>query len=265
MDGRVLGAGALSLILAACGGEGGGGGSAAPPGPTVTGGGSAPSSGPGDTMAYFPLAAGNQWLYNSTDSSTNTPSLIFDVTAAVNGTKTVQGQLATTFTRSNSSTTAAPIDQYYASSGGGISYLGTTDPADTITPLLIPYPQLLFPVVTGTVSSISGKNLAFGKDATGKAITLSLTQTIVNSALETVSVPAGTLSEWIRTQRYLSQWHATHRSGCGQRSHRLANARSATGRRGRDQFQNDFSVNEKRVRIGKCLKHDCARWRVFAS
>jgi hypothetical protein len=145
-------------------------------------------------MAYFPLAAGNQWLYNATDSSTNTPLLIFDVTAAVNGTKTVQGQLATIVTHTNSSTTAAPTDQYYASSGGGITYLGTTDPADTITPLLIPYPQLLFPVTTGTVSSITGKNLAFGKDAAGKAITLNLTQTIVNSGLETVSVPAGTFA-----------------------------------------------------------------------
>jgi hypothetical protein len=185
---------ALTLMLGALIGSCGGGGSSAPPGPTVTGNGSAPSTGPGDTMEYFPLAAGNQWLYNSTDSSTNTPSLIFDVTAAVNGTKTVQGQLATIVTRTNSSTAAAPTDQYYASSGGGITYLGTTDPADTITPLLIPYPQLLFPVTTGTVSSITGKNLAFGKDVAGKAITLSLTQTIVNSALETVSVPAGTFT-----------------------------------------------------------------------
>lgn len=193
---RLIASIALILVLAAslesCGGGGGGGGSSPPPGPSVTGNGSAPNTGPGDTMAYFPLAEGNQWLYNSTDSSTNTPSLIFDVTAAVNGTKTVQGQLATIVTRSDSSTAAAPIDQYYTSSAGGATYFGTSDPADTITPLLIPYPQLLFPVTTGTVSSITGKNLAFGKDAAGNAITLNLTQTIVNSGLETVSVPAGT-------------------------------------------------------------------------
>jgi hypothetical protein len=145
-------------------------------------------------MAYFPLAAGNEWLYNSTDSSTNTPSLIFDVTAAVNGTKTVQGELATIVTRTNSSTTDVPTDQYFASSSGGITYLGTTDPADTITPLLVPYPQLLFPVDTGTVSNVIGKNLAFGKDGAGKAITLNLTQTIVNSGLESVNVPAGTFA-----------------------------------------------------------------------
>jgi len=181
----------LGTWIGACGGGGGGGGSSPPPGPSVTGSGSAPSTGPGDTMAYFPLAAGNQWLYNSTDSSTNTPSLIFDVTAAVNGTKTVQGQSATIVTRTNSPT---PVDQYYASSAGGITYFGTSDPADTITPLLIPYPQMLFPVSTGTVSSITGKNLAFGKDAAGNAITLNLTQTIVNAGLETVSVPAGTFA-----------------------------------------------------------------------
>jgi hypothetical protein len=182
----------LGALIGSCGG--GGGGSLAPSGPTVTGNAAAPSTGPGDVMAYFPLAAGNQWLYNSTDSSTNTPTLIFDVTAAVNGTTTVQGSLATIVTHTNSSTAAAPIDQYYASSGGGITVLGTTDPADTITPLLVPYPQLLFPVTTGTVSSITGKNLAFGKDAAGNPIALNLTQNIVNSGLETVSVPAGTFA-----------------------------------------------------------------------
>jgi hypothetical protein len=187
----------LGALMESCGG-GGGGGSSVPPGPTVTGNGSAPNAGPGDTMAYFPLAAGNQWLYNSTDSSTNTPSLIFDVTAAVNGTTTIQGQLATIVTHTNSSTATAPIDQYYASSGGGITVLGTTDPADTITPLIIPYPQLLFPVNTGTVSSITGKNLTFGKDAAGNAIKLNFTQTIVNSGLETVSVPAGTFANAMR-------------------------------------------------------------------
>lgn len=185
---------ALTLTLGLMESCGGGGGGSSAPGPTVTGSGSAPSTGPGDTMAYFPLAQGNQWLYNSTDSSTNTPSLIFDVTASVNGTKTIQGQPATVVTRTESSTAAPPVDQYYASSAGGITYYGTTDPADTITPLLIPYPQLLFPVTAGTVSSVTGKNLAFGKDTAGNAITLNLTQTIVNAGLETVSVPAGTFA-----------------------------------------------------------------------
>jgi len=41
-----------------------------------------------------------------------------------------------------------------------------------------------------------------------------------------------------------SQWHATHRSECWQRNHRLANERITTRRRGWDQFQNDFSVIE---------------------
>jgi hypothetical protein len=145
-------------------------------------------------VGYFPLAAGDQWLYNSTDSSTINPSLIFDVTAAVNGTKTIQGQAVTVVTRTNSSTSAAAVDQYYAATGGGITYFGTNDPADTISPQLIPYPQLLFPVATGTVSTITGRNLPFGKDATGNPLTLNLTQTIVNADLETVSVPAGTFA-----------------------------------------------------------------------
>jgi hypothetical protein len=60
---------ATGIVVGVFGGSGGGGGGSSsppaappPPGPTVTGNGFAPTSGPGDTSAYYPLAAGNQWL-----------------------------------------------------------------------------------------------------------------------------------------------------------------------------------------------------------
>ena len=55
----------------------------------------------------------------------------------------------------------------------------------------MPFAQLLFPVSTGTVSSVVGKNLPAGMDSSGNAITLDLTQKIVNNGLEAVDVAAG--------------------------------------------------------------------------
>jgi hypothetical protein len=72
-----------------------------------------------------------------------------------------------------------------------VSLLGNTDATDTITPAVVPYAVLLFPVQTGTVSSIRGTNLSLGNDASGKPVTLDVTQTIQNTGIEAVSVPAG--------------------------------------------------------------------------
>ncbi len=44
----------------------------------------------------------------------------------------------------------------------------------------------------GQVSQVVGENLPFGTDANHNPVTLNLTQTITNSAMETVDVPAGT-------------------------------------------------------------------------
>src|SRR5256885_16748949 len=56
-----------SLLLFGCGGGGGGyggGGGGGGGSPTVTGKGFAPSTGPGDTAGYFPVASGDQWQVN---------------------------------------------------------------------------------------------------------------------------------------------------------------------------------------------------------
>lgn len=183
-----------AVVLAACGGGGSGGGavSSSPPAAAVTGNGLAPANGPGDTQAYFPQAQGDQWSYNFV---TNDPKALVStavVTAAINGTTTVQGLTATVLTVNDPTTAQGGYSQYFYKSGGGVTLLGNNESGDTITPLVVPYAELLFPVQVGLVSSIVGTNLPAGKDSGGNAITVNVTQKISNVAIETVDVPAGT-------------------------------------------------------------------------
>src|SRR5271156_4701147 len=75
-------------------------------------------------------------------------------------------------------TTASPIgtstgtlDNYYYASPGGITYLGNNDATDGGTRLIIPTPQLLFPVNSGQVAGIVGTNLPLGNATQGNPIT----------------------------------------------------------------------------------------------
>lgn len=187
----------LLVLLVACGGGSGSGGGGPPP-PTVTGNGFAPTTGPGDTGSYFPVGAGDAWLADvtTTDPKASAPSGTGTVT--VTGTTTIKGATATIFSVANSTSVAGPFNSYFSVSNGGVTNLGNNNPGDTLSPLIIPYGQLLFPVQVGQVSNVVGQNLAFGKDAAGNPITLDLTQTISNAAMETVDVPAGTFTNAIK-------------------------------------------------------------------
>jgi hypothetical protein len=193
--------GAALLVLTACGGGGGGGGSGGPPpppAPIVTGNGFAPTTGPGDTNSYFPTGAQDQWLFDFTTDDPKALAQAGTVTIAVTGTKTIQGVSATVYTRADPTSSSGGYDEYFAVGNGGVTALGNTDPGDLISPLIIPYVELLFPVSLGQVSQVVGENLPFGTDANHNPITLNLTQTITNSAMETVDVPAGTFTNALK-------------------------------------------------------------------
>lgn len=187
---------AYGALVAACGGGGGGGGGGS--GPSVTGNGFAPSTGPGDTSQYFPGTQGNSWAFNYVTNDPNAVAQSAIVGLAVNGTKLVQGVTATVLTRTDPTLMSGGYDQYFYVNGGGVTLLGNTDATDTITPLITPYVELLFPVQVGPVSSLTATNLPFGRDSGGNPITLNLTQSIVNVAIESVDVPAGTFSNAMR-------------------------------------------------------------------
>src|SRR5205823_6103073 len=186
------------LCVTSCGGGGGSGGPPPPPPPGVTGNGFAPATGPGDTNSYFPTGAQDQWRFDFTTDDPKATAPSGTVTLTVTGTKTIQGASATVYTHSDPTSSSGGYDEYFAVGNGGVTALGNTDPGDSISPLLIPYVQLLFPVSLGQVSQVVGQNLPFGSDSNHNPITLSLTQTISNAAMETVDVPAGTFASALK-------------------------------------------------------------------
>lgn len=185
------------LVVASCGG-GGGGPPPPPPGPVITGKGMAPTTGPGDTAGYFPFVMGNQWQF---DFSTNDPNAVAAsgvVTESLTGTKVVQGVNAMVLHRADPTLASGGYDAYVGLSAGGVTNLGNSDPTDLLTPQLVPFVEELFPVALGTVSTVTATGLPDGKDQAGNAVTVDLTQTVANAAIESVDVPAGVFANALR-------------------------------------------------------------------
>jgi hypothetical protein len=178
--------------LAACGGGDGGGGGGTPPA-SVSGNGFAPETGPGDTQEYFPGAVGNRWTLDYTATENGLPTA-GQLTVTITGTTNLLGKTATVVNQVDSAGGIGSRENYYYASAGGVTYLGTNDPEDVITPQIVPYVQLLFPAGIGTVSTLTAANLPIGFDPIAGAITLDLTQQIVNTGFEDVEVVAGSFA-----------------------------------------------------------------------
>jgi hypothetical protein len=187
----------LIALLGACGGGGGGGGSSAPVA-SVTGNVAAPAAGPGDTANYFPSAIGNSWLYDDafTPAALNLYTGFTTITAT--GAATVAGASVIAFAQSSTVTGINSVTNYYAQSGGGLTFYGTNNAQDPVTPHIIPYAELLYPVQVGTVSSLMASNLPFGNASNGDALTASFTDTVTIAAIETVTVNAGVFANAAR-------------------------------------------------------------------
>jgi len=201
---QVLILASVLAVLPACGG-GGDNGDDGTPQPRVTGTGSAPATGPGDVERFFPSSTGNQWFftYELTEFAATSAGLS---TVSVTGTRSIRGTTATVLARADAEPDAGTLEDYYGISPGGITYLGNNDAEDTITPQLLPWVQLLFPVNVGTMSTVTGTNLPFGTDGSGNPVTLNVTQQIQNTAFEPINVPAGNFA---RALKQVTQLNAT--------------------------------------------------------
>ncbi len=181
-----------TLLLAACGGGGSsGGGGGRGGGTTVSGGGFASNTGPGDTLNYFPTAVGNAWDMTYVAIDTNNAASAGLLRVTIPGTKMVLGASAAIFDQQDSAGGIGSSQNYYVTGNGGVTYVGTSDPTDVLTPQLVPFVQLLFPVATGQQSKMTATNLAIGNDAQGKPVTFNMIQTISNELFEDVATSAG--------------------------------------------------------------------------
>lgn len=200
---------AIALLLSACGGggsssspsSGGSNGPAAPVPvvPVVTGVSPAPSAGPGDSTLLFPTAQGSSWKYDVQQTQTGKADLSGIASISVDGTTLVSGAMTTKFTISNSLLGSTSFDQFYTSSGGGVTFYGNDDPTDLITNQLTPSAGLKFPVVNGQeVSNIAATGIPAGTSSAGHAITANLTQRVSVGGIESVTVSAGIFSNAVK-------------------------------------------------------------------
>jgi hypothetical protein len=195
----------ILVLVSACGGGGGGSGAGTSGG--ANGNSLPPTAGPGDTSNYFPTASGSSWNYSATVTnplSGAPPNFLDSVT--VTTTKAVDGVNASVFLEANPSGSGTPVEGYYYKNAGGIAYLGTNDPTDTVTPAITPYEVALFPVTPGTIASFSKTGVNFGKDLDKDGIneTVDLTVTTAITGVDPLSIGIGSFASAIKSTETLS-------------------------------------------------------------
>jgi hypothetical protein len=188
----------FATSIAACGG-----------GSSPTGGcrrAAAPTSGPGDTLAYFPAEVGRSWQYQETSGGT--------VTTTVTGTQPVGTETATVFTTS-STADPTPSPELLVKRPWGVYVLddGTAAPviAQTLPELIIPFPVVVSPA-TELVSCTSLDAGDLDQDGRGDRADLVETLAVV-SISETAVVPAGTFTSVAHLRKDLSMTVRSTSSG----------------------------------------------------
>jgi hypothetical protein len=157
----------------------------------------ATTEGPGDIGNYFPLTQGNTWQFQGTHSETGQPPTQYSNTVTVNGTKSVGSVTTTILTENNPLNSGAAEELYYLKDSRGIWNYGNNDSSNTLSPNLIPYRELLFPLNVGVTSEVvNKKGVNFGQDldSDGKNETADVLSEVTVEAFEDVTVPKGTFA-----------------------------------------------------------------------
>ncbi len=199
----------LFPALLAC--SSGGGGGTGGPTPTCTRWQPSSASGPGDAGGHLPLAVGNRWV--SGRSATGAPPWTQWIVDEVTGTRTVLGRTALVLAESDLDSQAPHGQAYWALDDHGLADLGNDDPSDTITPLVVPYYMLRFPLVTGDqFTAVDCSALDYGQDLDGdrKNERLDVRLVVTVAAVEPVETTLATFPEAVRVEsRITATVHAT--------------------------------------------------------
>lgn len=181
----------LLPLLASCGSGGDGGGA------------DQPKEGLGDIGNYVPLAQSSTWSFQGTDQTTGQPSIPYSNIVTISGTKSVGGVVATVLSETNPLNAGAPEESYYTKDSHGLTFHGTNDPTDVVTPQLVPHQTLRFPLETGlTFEQVNKKGLDSGEDGDhdGTNEKVDLVSIVTVKGFESVSVSAGTFSNCARVE-----------------------------------------------------------------
>ena len=152
---------------------------------------------PGDIGNYFPFSQGNTWNFQGTHTVAGQPTVNFQSTLKINRTHLVNGITTTVRSESNPDGSGTPVDDYVTEDTTGITNYGNNDPTDLITPQIVPYQEVQFPLQAGasfTVTKVAGtfSNAAQIKSVVTAVVTLSKTgSTITKVEIETMWVAPG--------------------------------------------------------------------------
>ena len=164
------------------------------------------TEGPGDIGNYFPLTQGNTWRFQGTHTETGQPTTQFSNTMTVNGTKPIGTVMTTVLAESNPLNSGVGEEDYSLKDSRGFLNYGNNDPADTLSPKLIPYRDLLFPLNLGVTSeTVNKKGVDFGQDLDlppdGKNETADVLLQITVEKFEDATVPKGMFSNVVKIVR----------------------------------------------------------------
>lgn len=199
----LLGTVIFALALTACGGGGGGGGGpTSAEVPVVLG-----QPGPGDAGNRFPFTVGNVWRFQGTSVETGLPQETFVNTVTVTGPRQVGEVSATGFQESNPGNLGVPVESFMVKDANGIANFGNSDLTDTVSPQLVPFWELRFPLEPGaSFVSLDRQGIDFGEDLDGDGVNErgDLRSVVTVAGFETVTVPVGIFENSARLERTLT-------------------------------------------------------------
>jgi hypothetical protein len=163
--------------------------------------------GPGDIGNYVPLTQGNFWEYQGTKSDTGSSPQNYQNTVRVNGTNMIGTVSATVLTESNPDGSGVAQDEYVFKDSVGLTEYGNTDTTDTLTPHLVPFPLLRFPLAPGssfTQLNRSGVDYGQDLDGDGRNEVAAVNSNVSVIGTENVTVPVGSFTNAVKIQTVIT-------------------------------------------------------------
>jgi hypothetical protein len=163
--------------------------------------------GPGDIGNYVPLTQGNFWRYQGTKSDTGQQTLNYENTVTVNGTKVIGTVTTTVLTESNPDGAVDAQEEYLFKDSLGLNEYGNNDTTDTLTPRLVPFPLLHFPLAPGssfTQLNKSGVDYGQDRDGDGRNESVAINSQVSVIGMENVTVPVGSFTNVMKVQTVIT-------------------------------------------------------------
>lgn len=159
------------------------------------------TQGTGDIGNYFPLAQSNSWNYQGTRSQSGMPTESYANTVNVNGTAVINGSASTILTSSDSGGDHTSMDEYVVKDTSRLLYLGNNNREDRLTPVLIPYTTLHFPLhMNSRFKQVSANNLSLDIDGDGISETVDVASTVSVIDFEDLTIPVGSFTNVAKVQ-----------------------------------------------------------------